>query len=149
MKITKAHADFWASKKAPVLFREVIKQHPPSIHDLIPHERINCDLHNTLQLLKSYRRKHSGFVFRLTGTPDGPARGPENIREQLAYLAARGGCINPQKRQAYVKRWLKRIEKNDASKKYGEADSAPLSLKGRTAGLAHSKRGGEALCQAL
>lgn len=100
MKITKAHLEFWASKKAPkVLLAH--RGHVPSIHDLInsqvevPRKQRDCEnaVSNLLAILALKRKR--GVML-----------------EGLYEMARQPGTLsNPELRAAYCRRWLRKILK--------------------------------------
>jgi len=110
VKITQSHVDFWARKKGPKFLQEYYREKDDKrnksylrawvgplfdINDLIPSEKMTDGegaASNLLNLCRSYRKRGE-------------------LREKLRRLAVNPGTvIQPQKRAAYAKKWLKRIE---------------------------------------
>lgn len=98
MKITKAHLEFWASKKAPKALL-AHRGHVPSIHSLInsqtevPRKQQDSEnaLSNLLAIL-AMRRKRGVMLEGLYEMANQP-----------------GTLINPELRAAYCRRWLRKI----------------------------------------
>ena len=97
MKLTKAHYEFYMFKKGyPKMFAGVLERThaKPSIHSLIPHERVKSTvLGNTLVVLKMARKR--GEMMNL-----------------LVQMSVRADCIDGDKREAWCKRWLRRLNKD-------------------------------------
>lgn len=96
MKITKDHLLFWQDKKCllPTWYQDLIpKMHHVSIHTLI-NSQVSSEwdeAHNTLAVLRMARKRGA-------------------LVEVLARMAqCPGTVINPQRRAAHCKKWLKRI----------------------------------------
>lgn len=97
MVITQEHYQFWCERKARVGWFQS-KNPPTSIHRLIPRQKNpgddNCT-HNTLNLLKSVRRRKGTIL---------------NYLERLACDP--GTVVNPKKRSALARKWAARIKQN-------------------------------------
>lgn len=94
MQLTKIHADFWATKRAPKDIRNILK--PIDINDLIPKTYINkfsngsLEPHNTLVIIKSARKRDELLV-------------------DVIFRLANSVHSNP-KRKSYCIRWLKKLK---------------------------------------
>lgn len=88
MKITREHYYFYTQHKI-----KTIANYKPldivSIHTLIPHERIDTNLHNLIALLKMVRKRQS----------------------LISYLRSIVKVNSKDKRYALALKWLKRVTK--------------------------------------
>lgn len=69
MKVTQKHLQFLAQKRYPSLTNKINDGVKVSIHELIPNtnrqykRELECEVHNTLMLLKSWRKRYSKRKF--------------------------------------------------------------------------------------
>lgn len=105
MKVTRNHLKYWQERQ-PLpswVSRIEYKERPVNIHALINSQadiKVTSEPHNTLSILKSYRKR--------TGT----------VVRALVDMTLEPGCIHGARRSAYCRKWLRRIlkEKNDHEK---------------------------------
>ena len=93
MRLTQVHIDFWLERKMPGWAQRVDRPRPRVDIDSVVNShaggmRIDTDIHNTLVLLRSYRRRGV------------------RLSEMLAEFAQRSSG----KRQRLARKWLKRME---------------------------------------
>lgn len=116
MKITRAHADFWLLKKAPAFLRATLEPktlskgfvvRPPfDINALIPEPDNKIDkhfhIHNTISLLKSYRRQG------------------KDVYNELRNLAA--SPHSTKERRSMCSRWWRRIRADRLKKIFPDGE---------------------------
>jgi len=95
MRITADHLLFYMQKKHPTLsgtsVRVGVDRLIPKIPSLSRDTGNEYCLHNTLQILRSSRKRGK-------------------MMEQLAKMSESGQCTNAKRREGYCKKWLKRID---------------------------------------